>query len=126
MADPPHHREVVRDEQVGEPELLLERLEQLEDPRLHRDVEGGHGLVEHDDVGAMASARAIATRWRWPPDSSRGERCEHVGGQRDAVDQLGGARRGARARVPSPKLCSGSAMICSTLWRGSSDENGFW
>ena len=31
--------------------------------------------------GCGASARAIATRWRWPPDSSRGKRRATAGGR---------------------------------------------
>ena len=43
--------EVVRDEDVGEPELLLQVLQEIEDLRLHRDVERGHGLVADDQAG---------------------------------------------------------------------------
>jgi hypothetical protein len=35
----PHEREVVSDEEVGEPELALEGLEQVDDLRADRDVE---------------------------------------------------------------------------------------
>ena len=55
-----------------DPDLALHRDQQVEDLRLHRHVERRHGLVEHHQVGVQASARAIATRWRWPPESSRG------------------------------------------------------
>ena len=43
-------RQVVGHEQVGEPELVLEVVEQVDDLRLHRDVERGHRLVEHDQA----------------------------------------------------------------------------
>ena len=42
--------EVVRDEDVGEPELLLQVLQQVEDLRLHRDVERRHRLVAEDQL----------------------------------------------------------------------------
>ena len=42
--------EVVRDEQVGEPDLLLQILQKVEDLRLDRDVERGDRLVADDDV----------------------------------------------------------------------------
>ena len=52
--DPVAHRahdgEVVRDEQVGQPELVLEVLEKVEDLRLDRDVERRHGLVADDEL----------------------------------------------------------------------------
>ncbi len=47
-----HHRQVVRDEQVGEAEFGLQPLEQVEHPGLDGDVEGGDGFVQHQQVGA--------------------------------------------------------------------------
>ena len=41
----------------------------VEDLRLDRHVEGGGRLVGDQDVGLLASAIAIITRWRWPPES---------------------------------------------------------
>ena len=49
IRDVAHHREVVGDEQVGEAELLLQVVEQVEDLRLDRHVECRHGLVQHDE-----------------------------------------------------------------------------
>jgi len=40
----------VRHEQVGQLELVLEVVEQVDDLRLHRDVERGNGLVQHDQL----------------------------------------------------------------------------
>ena len=51
VADVLHHGEVVGDEQVGEAELALQVLQQVDDLRLDRDVEGGDRLVAHDQVG---------------------------------------------------------------------------
>ena len=45
------HRQIVADEQVGEAPVPLELVEQVQDLRLHRDVEGAGRLVEHDEVG---------------------------------------------------------------------------
>jgi hypothetical protein len=45
------------DHQVGQPEAVLEVLEQVDDLGLHRDVEGRDGLVEHDELG-VESERA--------------------------------------------------------------------
>ena len=50
MADVLHHREIVRDEQVGDPELLLQVDHQVDHLRLHRHVERRHRLVGDDDV----------------------------------------------------------------------------
>ncbi len=46
-------------------------------PHLHaqRRVEIGERLVQQEDAwGLRMIARPMATRWRWPPDSSRGVR----------------------------------------------------
>ena len=50
IGDVPHDREVVRDEQIREVELLLQLLEQVDDLRLDRDVERGDRLVRDDEV----------------------------------------------------------------------------
>ena len=126
VADLPHHREVVRDEEVAEPELALQLLEQLEDLRLHGDVERRDGLVEHDDLGfdrerpgdrdplplaarELARARAASTS---AGSATRSTSSPHA--------------PGARRAVARPKLRSGSATISRDVCRGSSDENGFW
>src|SRR5439155_4361570 len=60
--------QVVRDEDVGECKLALQVLEQVEDLRLHRDVERGDGLVAHDQLrvdgerAGDADALALAAR----------------------------------------------------------------
>ena len=50
LADVAHHRQVVRDEQVGEPEILLQTHQQVENLRLDRDVERRDRLVGDDEV----------------------------------------------------------------------------
>ena len=50
----------------------LEVGEQVEDLRLDRHVECADRLVEHEHSGSRASARAMPTRWRCPPESSCG------------------------------------------------------
>jgi len=59
----------VGDEQQRHAELRLQRAEQREDLGLDGDVERGGGLVGDEQVGLVASAIAIITRWRWPPES---------------------------------------------------------
>ena len=55
------------------PRSLLQVAQQVEDRRLHRDVERRHRLVGDQQRSARAiSARARPTRWRWPPESSCG------------------------------------------------------
>ena len=54
--------EVVADEQRREPELALQLVEQLQHPRLHRDVERGGRLVGDQQLGVRAPARGPG--WR--------------------------------------------------------------
>ena len=72
VADVLDHGEVVGDEQVGQAELLLEVVEQVQHLALDRHVERRHGLVADDESGLSASARAMPMRWRWPPENSCG------------------------------------------------------
>ena len=51
VGDVPDDRQVVGDEDVGEAELVLQVLEQVDDLRLDRHVEGGDRLVADDELG---------------------------------------------------------------------------
>ena len=53
VGDVLHHRQVVADEQVGQPQSLLQVLQQVDDLGLHRDVQRRHGLVADDQVGVQ-------------------------------------------------------------------------
>ena len=72
VAEELHHREVVGDEQAREAHVPLQVAEQVEDRRLHRDVQRRHRLVRDEHLGSRTSARARPTRCRWPPESSCG------------------------------------------------------
>ena len=74
VADVPHHRQIVGDEQVRQPELVLQVREQVEDLRLDRHVERRHRLVADDQPGRSARARATPIRCRCPPENSAGKR----------------------------------------------------
>ena len=45
-----HDGEIVGDEEVRQSELVLQVLQQIDDLRLHRDVERGDRLVEHEEL----------------------------------------------------------------------------
>jgi Rps23 Pro-64 3,4-dihydroxylase Tpa1-like proline 4-hydroxylase len=64
--------EVVGDEQIGEAEFVLEVHEQVQHLRLHRDVSAETGSSATITAGFSASARAMPSRWRWPPENSKG------------------------------------------------------
>ena len=72
VGDVLHHREIVRDEDVGEPEALLQVAQQVEDLRRIETSSAETGSSQTISFGSTASARAIAMRWRWPPENSCG------------------------------------------------------
>ena len=51
IGDVAHDREIVRNEQIGELQLPLEILQQVDDLRLNRDVERRHRFVAHHEAG---------------------------------------------------------------------------
>ena len=59
--------EVVRDEEIGEVELLLQLDQKVEDLRLDRDVECRDRLVGDDELRLQDERAASPIRCRWPP-----------------------------------------------------------
>ena len=51
LAEMLHHGEVVGDEQIGQPAVMLEVLQQVDDLRLHAHVESADRFVAHDEPG---------------------------------------------------------------------------
>ena len=102
-------RQVVRDEEHGEPKLALERLDLLQDLALHDDVERGRRLVHDDQLGlererhrddhalAHAARELVRVGAHAPPVDA------------DELEQLTGL---AQARTPI-RSC---ARIMSTNW----------
>ena len=118
-------REIVRDEDVGQPEPLLQVAQQVHDLRLDRDVERGHRLVADDEArldgeragDADALPLAAGELVRVAPGVFRRES--------DESQQLRArARVGARPRGRAAS--SGSASVCPTVMRGLSEANGSW
>src|SRR5436305_625969 len=67
----PHHRQVVRNEDVRQPEVTLQRLQQVHDLRTDRHIERGDGLVEDDQLRiqrerARDTDALPSTAWMWP------------------------------------------------------------
>src|SRR6266545_2597231 len=74
VADVPHDRQVVGDEQVGEVEFPLEVDQQVDDLRPVETSRAETGSSQTISLGCSASARATPMRWRWPPENSAGKR----------------------------------------------------
>ena len=50
IADVLHHGEIVRDEKISQSEFLLQILQQIDDLRLHRNIERTDRLVADDEL----------------------------------------------------------------------------
>jgi hypothetical protein len=72
VRDVPDDGQVVRDEDVGQLELVLQVLEQVDHLRLDRHVQRRHRSSHTMSLGRRAMARAIPIRCRWPPENSLG------------------------------------------------------
>ena len=70
LADVTHDGEVVGDEQVRRIGFSLKAFEQVDDLALGGDVKRRDRLVEDEQFGVVARARAIAIRCRCPPENS--------------------------------------------------------
>ena len=122
-----HHREVVADEDVGQAELVLQVLQQVEHLRLHRDVERAHRLVEHQHLGlqrqaardrdALALAAGELVRVLAEAPRRRGRPC--------ASSARARCSRSA-ASPPMPWIVIGSTSVWPIVKRGFSDAYGFW
>ena len=126
VADAPHDLEVVRDEQVAEAELACRSQQQVEDLRLHRDVERRDGLVADHQVGlggeragdreplALAAGQlGRVARSAWRPRADRGEQL------------VARAARAAR-RATSVQAAAAPRRCRATVKRGSSESYGSW
>ena len=124
VGDLPDHRQVVRDEDVGEVEVALQAPQQVQDLRLDRDVERRDRLVADDQLRLRARARAR-------------RRCAAAGRPRTRADSGCSAPGSGRPRSSSsctrvlrvlrrPWIANGAPTICPTVLRGFSDEYGSW
>ena len=67
-----HHAQVMGDEEVGQIQLFLQVLEQVDDLSLNRDIQRGNRFAATMNFGSSARARAMPMRCRWPPENSCG------------------------------------------------------
>ena len=72
VADVLDDREVVGDEEIRQPELVLEIVEQVEDLAWIDTSSAETGSSQTRNSGLRASARAMPMRCRWPPENSCG------------------------------------------------------
>ena len=119
-----HHREIVADEEIGEAELAPQLGEQVEDLRLHRDVERARSARRRPRCAAAARARA-----RWRRAGAARPRAAPAGAraisrrEADAVEHLRRRARAVSRGRTLPCAASGSADdVARCACRGLSEE----
>ena len=127
MADVLDHRQVVRDEQVGQAELVLQVHQQVDDLRLHRHVERRHRLVADDQARAAARARA---RCRGAGAGRRRTRTGYFtiwSARRPTLSNSAATRSRDLARRWRIRNCGAARRRCPPArMRGLSEEYGSW
>ncbi len=81
------HREVVRDEKVREPQTILEILEQIEDLRLYREIQGAGGFVTDDQARFHSERPGDTDALALAPGKLVGVTILGCGGQADLFQQ---------------------------------------
>ena len=71
LAEMPHYRQVVGDEQVGKAEPFAHILKPLMTCAWIDTSSAETASSQTMNSGSKARARAIPTRWRWPPASGQ-------------------------------------------------------
>src|SRR5215510_12228214 len=87
--DVPHHRQIMRNEQVCQAQLLLQFLEQIDDLALNRDIEGGDRLVADDHIGIDGKRPGDAYPLSLTARQFMRIAQRHIGEQPDQLQQLG-------------------------------------
>ena len=88
VGDVPNDREVVGDDDVGEPELLLQLLQEVEHLGLHRDVEGRDRFVGDDEFGIDAECAGDADPLPLPAGELVGILAQGLRREPDRFEQL--------------------------------------
>src|SRR5581483_1787688 len=83
------HREIVGDEEVGEAELVLQILQQVDHLRLDGDIEGGDRLVADDELGLHRQRAGDADPLPLPAGELVRVAAHVVGLQPDRLQELG-------------------------------------
>ena len=106
-----HHAEVVRDEQVGQVQLVLQVLQQVEDLGLDRHVERRDGLVRHDQPRVEGEGPGHADPLALAARELVRVAVEVLGVQARPAPSAPAPPRGGRPRCGGWR--SGSPMICA-------------
>ena len=125
VGDVAHDVQVVRDEDVGEPELALQVLEQVEDLRLHRDVERRDRLVADDQLRVDRERAGDADALALAAGELVREAVVVLRVEADDLEQLLDAPLDLGVGA-EPCTSSASPTMKPTRLRGFSDAYGSW
>lgn len=91
IADALDDSEVVRNEEVGDPEFFLEIEEEVEDGGLDTDVEGADGFIADDEVGLRCECACDADALALTATEFVGVAVCHVWAEAYELEELGDA-----------------------------------
>ena len=126
VGDVPHDRQVVRDEDVGQAEVALQRLEQVDHLRADRDVERRDRLVEDDQLRVQRERPRDADALPLAARELVREAVRVLGREPDDAQQLVDASLALVAAGARRGCASGSLTMSRTVIRGLSDAYGSW
>ena len=109
VADVEDHREVVGDEQVREPQLPLEVLQEVQDLGLDAHVEGGRGLVQDDELRVQREGPGDPDALSLAAAELVGEPVQVLRVQADPGEEGRHAGADLPARQPPPRPREGAA-----------------
>lgn len=75
-------------EDIGQPEIPLQFIKQVQNLRLHRDIQGGHRLVEDHEIRVEDQRAGHGDALALPTGKLRRAPVGHVGTQRNPVENL--------------------------------------
>src|SRR5882672_4853868 len=113
--------EIVRDEEIGECEFVLELLKQVDHLRLNRDVEGRDGLVGDDEVRVDGERPREADSLSLAAGELMRVAVGRVGGEADCAEKVahaGGGLAPAGQAVGAERLADDSAHAVSRVQGG--------
>ena len=110
----------MRDEQVGQLELVLQVHQQIDDLRLDRHVQRGHRFVADDQLRTQRQRAGDADALALAAGELVRERGHVLRSQADALEQIGDAFLRS-ALLPTWWMISGSPTMSPADMRGFSD-----
>ena len=126
VRDVAHDAEVVRDEEERDAALRLQLDEEVEDRRLHRDVERRGRLVADDELRRRPRTRARSRRAASARRRAATGFCVSVRSESRTLSVSSSIRFSAGAPLRPASFLSERRRIRRTEWRRFSAESGFW